>query len=162
MNGTLAELAKYLLSCRVREDFKPMSIPALLKQVYILDVERGPNAHGTKFRIKLTGTGLDSIFGRAVSGRYLDEFIHGPRGAEVLAAYQQCAQDRAPCWMRQLVNIGNSPTRYVEGIMVYLDPQLIYGGLVAGKLSISSDSHFEKLPLHEALRLADLPDRGDL
>ncbi|MEQ1754944.1 MAG: PAS domain-containing protein [Micropepsaceae bacterium] len=87
MNPTLTELARYLTSCNTREDFKPMAIPALLRHVYVLDIETDEGSGTPLFKIKLTGTSLDTIFGRALSGRHLHEFVHGPKAAEVMNTY---------------------------------------------------------------------------
>ena len=53
-----------------RADFEPLSIPAVLPHLILIAVERGS---ATRFRVRLSGTFVDSVFGRAGTGRYLDE-----------------------------------------------------------------------------------------
>lgn len=72
----LRELHAYWLSRRGdrafpgRADFEPLSVPAVLPHLILIAVERGP---ATRFRVRLSGTFVDSVFGRAGTGRYLDE-----------------------------------------------------------------------------------------
>jgi hypothetical protein len=40
--------------------------------------------------------------------------------------------------MRQVVEIVNGPPRYVEGVAFYIEPNLIYGGLVFGEFARES------------------------
>lgn len=65
----------------------------------------------------------------------MDEFLHGKRSIEVLNGFHSCAAGRHSLWMRQVVEIINGPPRYVEGVAFYVEPDLIYGGLVFGEYS---------------------------
>jgi hypothetical protein len=91
-----------------------------------------------RLRIRLTGTSLDTAFGRQVKSRYLDEFIHGPCGHQVFKAFARCAANHEPAWMRQVVEIRGQAPRFVEGVAVYVAPDRIGGGLIIGELSQGS------------------------
>jgi len=138
MDQRLRQLADYLLTRKSAEEFYPASLRSeVLPQLYILQVEEGPER--PKLRIRLAGRALDEAFGRSVAGHCLDEFIHGPRGKDVLEAFQNCAIGHRPIWMRQVVRLRDRAPRFVEGIAVFLAPDRIYGGLVVGELGQSAD-----------------------
>lgn len=147
MDQRLRQLADYLLSRKSAGEFYPASLHSdVLPLLYILQVEEGPG--GPRLRIRLAGRALDEAFGRSVAGHYLDEFIHGPRGKDVLQAFQTCATNHRPIWMRQVVRLRERAPRFVEGIAVLLEPDRIYGGLVVGKLSPNTDDgSLESSPL---------------
>jgi hypothetical protein len=69
----------------------------------------------------------------------MEDFIHGPRAAEVIAGFHKVAHSHEPLWMRQLVRMTDRAPRFVEGVVVYLSPARLYGGLVAGELSSQPD-----------------------
>ena len=70
---------------------------------------------------------------KPLKGRRLEEFIHGPRGKDVIGRFQHCANTREPVWMRQIVQLRDRPPRFVEGVAIYLQPERIYGGLIVGE-----------------------------
>ncbi len=146
MDSTLRGIADYLLAQKDSKTIDPVAIgPHLLPHVYILDVERDTNV---RLRIRLTGTTLDHIFRQPLAGHLLEEFIHGPRGDDVIAAFHHCTRSREPIWMRQIVHRKERAPRYVEGVAVYLEPERIYGGLVIGDLSFpGAEAGFERSPL---------------
>jgi hypothetical protein len=45
--------------------------------------------------------------------------------------------------MRQVVQIEKKPSRFVEGIAIYLRPERICGGLVGGDIAMQSVTTFE-------------------
>jgi len=139
MDERLGHLARYFMSCHHRSEIDPLGVEAdCLKHIFILEIERDDAGVVSRLRIRLTGTSLDTGFGRQVKSRYLDEFIHGPRGSQVLKAFVRCATDREPVWMRQIVEIKGQPPRFVEGVAVHVAPDRICGGLVIGELSKGS------------------------
>jgi hypothetical protein len=79
-------------------------------------------------RIRLVGSALDEAFCRPLRGHTLEEFIHGPRGNEVIASFHHCADTSEPIWMRQVVQMRDRAPRFVEGVAIYLKPERIYGG----------------------------------
>jgi len=147
MDSRLRQLADYLLSRGNAAEFYPASLSSdVLPLLYILQVERKPGA--MRLRIRLAGRALDQAFGRSVAGHHLDEFIHGPRGLDVMRAFFACAREHRPVWMRQVVRFNDRRARFVEGIAVFLDPDRIYGGLVVGELGEDvEDGSFELMPL---------------
>lgn len=148
MNPILREIADYLLNRDDGSPVDPLSVrPALLPHFYILDVlEDGAGL--TRLRVRLTGTALDHAFGRSLRGQHMEDFLHGPRSQEVLHGFHGCAKSHAPLWMRQVVEIRGRPPRYVEGVAVFVAPNLIYGGLMVGELvGFNERSGFESSAL---------------
>src|ERR1041385_2408264 len=133
MDSRLRSIAEYLLARRRADEVKPFELPSkLLPQIYVLEIE-GEGEH-LRLRVRLTGSGLDAFFKQSLQGRYLDEFIHGPRSEQVMRAFQGCASSHDPLWMRQIVALHGRPPRVVEGIVVWLAPARLYGGLLLGEL----------------------------
>lgn len=130
----LARLAQYLSSRRARDEIDPTGMaPDLLPHLFVLVVEPAVAANAPRLRIRLTGTALDRAFGRCLKGCFLEDFLHGPRSADVLAGFHLCAMGGEAVWMRQVVKIGDRVPRFVEGIAFPVDPDLIYGGLAFGE-----------------------------
>ena len=117
-------------------EFDPMAVePRLLPHLYVLEIQQ-PQADGDHYlRIRLTGTALDQFFARSLAGHYLEEFIHGPLGRDVISGFHGCATNRKALWMRQVVQVRNRAPRFVEGVAVYLDPARIYGALLTGDVA---------------------------
>ena len=127
----LCFLADYFMSLGHRREVDPAAIgTVLLPMVYMLRLEPQEGKSVRRMRVGLTGTMIDEAMNRPLRNRYLDDFIHGPRGADVLAAYLDCATTHTPFWMRQVGIYREGKRRFVEGIGVYLEPDCIYGGLV--------------------------------
>ncbi len=149
MDHRLRLIADHLMALKAAAEFAPASIDAkLLPHLFILDIERKDAGAAHALRIRLTGTAIDNVFHRALQGRKLEEFIHGPHGAKVIESFRHCADTREPVWMRQIVHMTGRMPRFVEGVAIYLDPERIYGGLIVGDYAESfvSDS-FERLPI---------------
>lgn len=144
MDSRLSALAGYFLSRAAAADVLPSAIDAkLLPHVFVLEVEAGP-----RLRVRLAGTALDNAFHPGLVGCYMEDFIHGPRGEEVLRAFHDCATSHAPVWMRQVVRIKNKVPRFVEGIAVFLAPDRIFGGLLVGEMRDGfADTTFQRCPL---------------
>jgi hypothetical protein len=145
----LRQIADHLMTLVDSAAFCPASIGAkLLPHLFVLGIERDTSKRTALLRIRLVGTALDDAFRRPLRGYTLEEFIHGPRGNEVIASFHHCADTREPIWMRQIVHIRDKPPRFVEGVAIYLKPERIYGGLIVGEYaeSCATDS-FERFPL---------------
>ena len=150
MHRALADLSAVLLKCRASSEFEPRAYASLLPHIYILDVEL-PEGSPPLLKVRLSGTSLDQIFQRTTKGHYLHEYIHGPRGDDVLSAFRSCATTQGAMWLRQVVQISDRPARYIEGIAVWLAPDRIYGGLIAGALAGPSETAFERADLTRLL-----------
>lgn len=139
-------IADHLAGLRHRSDVDPVLIdPDLLPHLFLLDVLWEAGSAVPRLRIRLTGTALDQALGRALKGRHLEDFMHGPRSADVLDAFRLCARNHAPVWMRQIVEIRNQPARYVEGVAYPLEPNVLCGGLVMGEITSKNPaSSFER------------------
>ena len=149
MDSSLRGIADYLLAQNDSSTVDPVAIgPQFLPYVYILDVEREPHV---RLRIRLTGTAIDQVFRRPLVGQLLEDFIHGPRGGDVIASFHHCVRTREPIWMRQIVHLKERAPRFIEGVAVYLEPDRIYGGLVVGELGFPGvEAGFERAALTRA------------
>lgn len=146
MDDRLDRIARYFLTRRSVDEVNPLALgPDLLPLLYALDVERNAPAEPAKLRIRLTGTAVDEMFGRKITGLHLDDFLHGPRSARVLYAFHCCARAFDSFWMRQVVRIADRAPRYVEGVAIHVAPNRIYGGLLHGE--VSSDAAQPSLEL---------------
>lgn len=115
MSPLLSRIAAHLKSMRQVSEFSPLEVdPDLLPHLFVIDIERAGGE--TKLKVRLVGTALDAAFHRPTAGHYLEEFVHGPRGHEVIREFHNCASSRRPVWMRQIVRIGDQVPRFVEGV----------------------------------------------
>lgn len=148
MDRLLRELADHLLGKRNAAEFNPVAVGSdILPHLFILETEPAPD--DVRLRVRLVGTALDAAFGRPLAGHHLEEFIHGPRGADVIEGFHHCATTHEAIWMRQVVRIRGRLPRFVEGIGVFLAPDKIYGGLVIGELPTDvEEGSFESYPLY--------------
>jgi hypothetical protein len=149
MHQDLRHIADYLLVQRRHAEIHPADMERrLLPHFFVLDIERGECSADLRLRVRLAGTALDKAFRRSVKGHCLEDFMHGPRSADVLAAFHGCAHTRAPLWMRQVVRVKDTPPRFVEGVAVFIPEERIYGGLVFGEFSPTGQVEaFESAPL---------------
>jgi hypothetical protein len=67
-----------------RADIEPLEIPALLPQVYLVDVERNP----LRFRFRLVGTRIVAWFGRDTTGQEI--------AAELVERYREAVTTGRP------------------------------------------------------------------
>lgn len=150
MDKAITRISDHLSTCTKSADFKPMSIAPALPHVFIIELERNTPSAKPRLRVKLIGTALEKAFGRPLVGEYLEAFIHGPRGKEVLKGFYDCAETHEPLWMRQIVKMKEGGPRFVEGALYYLAPDRIYGGLAMGEWTHSDHSSFERRALTRA------------
>ena len=123
MDARLRRIADYLLAQHDAEAIKPAAVdPDLLPHLFWLDIERDPAEASVRLRIRLVGTSIDRIFRRPLKGRYLEEFIHGPRGDSVIESFHHCAKTREPIWMTQIVHLKERMPRFVEIRLVPVQP----------------------------------------
>lgn len=146
----LRRLTQHLLQCPSAQDFDPVTLDADLWQyLYVIDILTQQDRADVGLRIRLTGTALDTMIGRALGGERLEQVVRGPHSEKVLAGFQRCAVGREPVWMRQVVKIDKKAPRFIEGVAVYLDPERIYGGVVVGDVSPAADG-FDSRVLRQA------------
>ena len=156
MDKRLRRIADFLLAHPKDRPVNPTSIGAgSLPYVFVLDIEQGTK-DSIRLRVRLTGTSFDGVFRRSLVGQYLDSFMHGPRSSDVLAGFLTCAQTHQTMWMRQVVALGNGLPRYVEGVVSFVAPNRLYGGMVTGETAThASPSSFESSVLErEAIAAA--------
>jgi hypothetical protein len=148
MDPNLRGIADYLLTRKDAAAVYPAEInPDALPYMFVLEVVPDPEL---QLRIRLVGSALDRVFQRPLVGERLESFIHGPRGADVIASFHHCARTHEPVWMRQILKLKHRAPRFVEGVAVYLAPQRIYGGLAFGEYLLPDASPaFERAILRQ-------------
>ena len=147
MDSSLRQIADVLLACKSADVVTPRSFDReLLPHLFVLEIEPGESL---RLRVRLAGTRLNQLFGRRLEGHHVEDFLHGPRGADVIRGFHDCATAHRPLWMRQVVNLPGNAPRFVEGVLVFLPPNRIYGGLTAGEFAIGVDiaTSFERTEL---------------
>jgi hypothetical protein len=149
MDARLRRIADHLMALKDSRAFNPASVdPKLLPHMFVLDIERDSVERGLRLRIRLTGTAMDLSFRRPLRGHFLEDYIHGPRGGDVITGFHHCARTGEPLWMRQIVRIPQRMPRFVEGVVIYLESDRLYGGLVVGEYaSPSAPENFERAPV---------------
>lgn len=81
-----------------RLDLDPLDIPSLLPNLILIDVERGDEPAGMRFRFRLYGTDVCAIRGADLTGRYIDEpGITYLRDAAILS-YKKIVAERTPVY----------------------------------------------------------------
>ena len=148
MDRRLKRLADHLRGKRRVTEFSADAVEAeLAPHLFSLEIE--PCFDLVRLKIEAVGAAFDDAFHRPLVGHYLEDFIHGPRGADVVEAFHQCAVTRQPTWMRQVVRIRGHHPRFVEGIAVYLEPARLVGGLIIGELPTDvHEGSFETHPVY--------------
>jgi hypothetical protein len=146
MDARLRRIADYLLAQPDAAAIAPAAFDTdLLPHLFWLDIERNGAGQDLRLRIRLVGTAIDRIFSRPLKGRYLEEFIHGPRGDSVIGAFHHCANTKEPIWMTQIVHVKNRLPRFVEGVVIHVTPERLYGGLLVGEAPRQSEhASFER------------------
>ena len=126
---------------------------SLLQYLFVLEIERSSLGAVSGLRVRLVGTSLDRAFGRPLAGHTLESFIHGPRSEGVLNAFRHCAITREPVWMRQVVYMRERHARSVEGVVVYLEPERLYGGVIVGEVNnrFATEKFEQKILTQETL-----------
>jgi len=162
MDSRLRQLADDLFEHSHRGVINPGTIGAgLLPHVFMLDIETDAATQKIRLRIRLTGTSVDRIFNRPICGHLLEEYVHGPRGDQVLAGFHHCARTREAVWMRQVAHFEGRAARFIEGIAVHVVPGRIIGGLLAGDVSAAStENSFEREILTRTGRARDVTPLG--
>jgi hypothetical protein len=79
-----------------RAEINPEEIVGLLPFVMLIDLV-GPEK---RLRYRLIGTELDRLFGRSMTGQFLDEVDYNGLQALVVADYTKVALDAEPSWTR--------------------------------------------------------------
>jgi hypothetical protein len=73
-----------------RADIDPLDIPALLANVFLIDVVPG---NPRRFRFRLVGTRITELEGE-MTNRFLDEFVPGAVGTAMARHYEEAVEGR--------------------------------------------------------------------
>ncbi len=75
-----------------RADIHPGHIPRLLPQVSLIDVEKDP----PRYRVRLAGTRLYDVYGREITGIYVEDLEWGDKAGYWTAAYRRVSDAARP------------------------------------------------------------------
>ena len=75
-----------------RSDIDPVDIPDLLQHLGLIDVEQSP----VRYRYRLIGSYVQTMFGENAQGKYLDEIRQGPCAEFLAGLYDSAVSDREP------------------------------------------------------------------
>ncbi len=117
----LRQLYEYWLAKRPdgklpgRQHMDPLDIPDLLPYIYLLDVV----GEGTevRYRLRLVGTKNVDLFGRDLTGQWLDENYSSTEYDKLAGPLYQAIADRAPKYQRSKVKIPNREFISFERLM---------------------------------------------
>jgi hypothetical protein len=77
-----------------RRDIDPIEVPALLPHLQLVDIVGG------RFRYRLVGTELVTVFGRDYTGMFPDELFPGTRGQMICEVFAAVRKARKPMFLR--------------------------------------------------------------
>ena len=75
-----------------RADISPCHIPRLLPHVSLIDVEHNP----PRYRVRLAGTRLYDVYGREITGSYVEDLDWGDKSAYWMSAYRRVSKSARP------------------------------------------------------------------
>jgi hypothetical protein len=99
-----------------RRDIDPLEMVAFLPYVVLLDVERRGDLH--RFRYRLVGTEVVTLFGHDPTGRYLDEATLPERYPQVHGRLLSVAETKRPHYAILPVPLPNRDSVYAEILTV--------------------------------------------
>jgi len=85
-----------------RQHIEPLDIPDLLPHLMLIDVVPQPGG-GNRYRIRLVGTAAVAIQGSDATGKFADQILTAPEGAEVIERYDEIVRTRQPQYRRGVV-----------------------------------------------------------
>ena len=114
-----------------RRDIDPCEIRELLPNLQLIDV--APD--GVRFRYRLVGTAIVTVFGREYTGKWLDELFPGERAKFAAEIYRQACREQRPVFARSSYVTANKRELIANRICMPLSPDgttvtMIMGALV--------------------------------
>ena len=101
LHPKIRALTEYWMSIRPagrlpsRRDFEPLDVPALLPNIWLVDVERDPHV---RLRYRLIGTSVARAFDADPTGKYLEDTHPESRDRQVRIYMREVVRDRMPAW----------------------------------------------------------------
>jgi hypothetical protein len=84
-----------------RQHFDPLAIRQMMPRIWILDVVRGHAGYSYRYRYRLVGTRQVEIFGRELTGEWMDEaHPHLVQRPEIMARYRYMGEHGVPTYRR--------------------------------------------------------------
>jgi hypothetical protein len=111
-----------------RADLDPTDIPALMPQVFMIDV-RGD---GRDLIYRLFGTGLVMLFGRELTGQRVGEGLLTHAAEEARARYRGIVRDRRPFYHQARLRERRNDFTDVERLILPLSPDDVRVDMVIG------------------------------
>jgi hypothetical protein len=116
------DILRYWLSKRTKKQIPPRSriepaeIARLLPNIMLIDVEYAP----LRFRFRLVGTQLVSVYGGEYTGRYLDELDLDDHGRAITCDYKEAAQCGMPQCDEYAYQMDSERYRHFERLLLPL------------------------------------------
>lgn len=127
------------------DEFDILEIPARFwNSLFVLEVDPSD-----RLLVRLTGTTIENHLKRSCKGLYMDDIIHGPRSADVLAAFERCKTQATKLLMAQTVEISTSTTLFVMGSVFPLHAAANHPQKLIGLLEFK---YLSEVPLPPAQR----------
>ena len=101
-----------------RSDIDPVDIPDLLQHLGLIDVEQSPR----RYRYRLIGSYVQTMFGENARGRYLDEIRQGPCGEFLAGLYDSAVADRQPILSEAVFDYGSDRVVTIRRLVLPLAP----------------------------------------
>jgi hypothetical protein len=131
-----------------RADIHPGHIPRLLPQISLIDVETDP----VRYRVRLAGTRLYEVYGREITGNYVENLGWGDKAGYWMAAYRRVTSGARPAQ-----GIVQAPLAGKDHLVQFwLRLPLSEDGAAVSMIL----SHDAFVPVSKAVRLSDLDRVG--
>lgn len=123
-----------------RSDLDPIDIPDLLKNLVLVDVEHAP----VRFRVRLSGTRVDDMFGRNYTGCYLDDIHSGYFERDILQDYAEVVALKRPHLASRSILLKDASWLHYERLLLPLSSDglsvdMLLGG-VFGEFAETAES----------------------
>ncbi|WP_374377912.1 PAS domain-containing protein [Dongia sp.] len=76
-----------------RADIDASEIPGLLPHIWMIEIERPGDCNVRRLRVRLAGTRIENVYGRALSGLYLEEMDWGTYSPRILNSLTRMADE---------------------------------------------------------------------
>ena len=111
-----------------RGDIDPLDIPALMPQIFIVDVRDD----GRDLTYRLFGTGLVMLFGREITGLHVGEGLAAHAAEEARSRYRGIVRERLPFFHQARLHEPHNDFTEVERVILPLAPNDVRVDMLIG------------------------------
>ena len=128
-----------------RADIDPVEIPELLQHIGLIDVEGPP----LRFRYRLVGSYMQTMFGENYQGRYLDEAKHGQYRRFLSGLYASAVESRQPILSEAIFDYGTDRVVTIRRLILPLaeNDRAPVGMLLFGNAFIAPNLPWNTTPM---------------